>query len=232
MNMLDLFDAIPLIGELPLLIQVFALLGVSLAIIFAGGTIADRYMNYNKTLEKMGAGVLVSGLLLGTTTLFFFVFGGIAAIGGSVSDALQREAVPASSIKVDSEWDRERILISCDATKEQGEIELLGKRTATSFEVRAYRMRAGGKDRDLTYPAWFSLSQRNFYRSGPTPSFDFGAIRADGRWHSRRVQGTLSFSRGEYWLIDAGLGVRKEKTEALIQARWLEERCDNRVYSF
>lgn len=214
------------------------LIGVALLLLFLGAIMIDsgyKASGYGKGKLRDKAGGVIGGVgvVVGILALFALIAGAINSTGSSVFKLMEREIVPVSRIKIDPNWDKETVLVACDATSARGQIELLGKRTSTSFQVEAYRMRAGGKGYDLTRPAGFSLSQRKMYRSGQAPSFHFGNIRADGKWHSRKVEGTLSFPRGEYWLLDTSLGVRgKTGEKTLTDPRWLEEGCRGRLFSF
>lgn len=223
----EVLGVISLIGNWPILLA--AALFTVCAYMYGSQMVANSW--YVSTKETVGSLVMFCSFAVGTVVLVFIVISGFMAVGGAVSRALERDVVPPSSVRIDPSLEKVTFQVACPDTPDKGTIQLFGKRTETAFRVKAYRMRAGDKSRDLTRPAWFSLSQREIFRSSPAPSFEFGPIRADGRWQSRRVQGTLSFSRGNYWLLDAGLGVTGS-TGSIKDQRWLEERCDGVVVSF
>jgi hypothetical protein len=211
---------------------------IAVLITIGGGMLVnfgDSFFNRRVARIISGIGGLVFSI--GGTgvvaVVLFLAYSGVASMASSVSDRMEKEVVPISKIELNPSWDKERILVACKNSSAKGQIELLGRRTPTAFEVKAYRMKSGGEGYDLTRPAHFSLYQRPVYRSGPEPSFEFGNIRADGKWHSRRVAGSLSFSRGEYWLLDASLGsIGETGRKTLANPRLLEERCTSRIISF
>jgi len=167
------------------------------------------------------------GFVIGSIFAAMFIVSGVAA---AWPENVPDPPVPASRIAIDPDWDSQRIEVRCPQSQNVGEIELLGYQTPSLFRVEAVRMRAGSPEGDLSVDAGFMLYERQMWRS-QTPTVLVEGFRADGRWQSQLMNTTLILTRGNGFLMNAGLGTADVESRGWANDN-AEQQCEGLFVAF
>lgn len=226
---LGIFASLPLIGEMPFY-EKAAILSVILVVIagiFSPVSLATRdpgyWTNkrnkgrvwkknriYSKKVSEAADGVTVLAVLASVGCFVVFFFSGCFALTDHLADLAEKNgpAIKSSQVRMNPAWQSQMVDVRCPESEVSGKVEFLGKKTQTTFRLRAIRIRTDKKSTDLSADAGVLLYQRPSWRSR-TPSVEIAGMRADGSWQSRYLDSEAVIARGQPLLMTVSLGAVK-----------------------